>query len=56
MAFFVWIALMVSTLMSLTSATGPVGRPQILNARHAAPVALEEAALRDAAVRLLDAH
>lgn len=35
-------------------AAGPVGRPQMLDARGAAPVTLEEAALRYAAARLLE--
>ena len=36
-------------------AAGPVGRPQMLDARSASPVFVDEVALRDAAVQLLDA-
>lgn len=34
---------------------GPAGRPQVLDARSSLPVSVDEAALRDAAARLLDA-
>src|SRR5690606_36915032 len=38
-----------------TQVAGPAGRPQVLDARSSLPVSVDEAALRDAVARLLDA-